>query len=246
MSSAERGRPEARRPSSAGVAVPSRRKPQRERGVRSDARILLADDHDIVRSGLRALLEEQPGWRVCAEAANGRDAVELALKERPDVAMIDVSMPELNGLEVARRICKALPETEVLMFTMHESEQLIAEVLAAGARGYLLKSDACSQVVAAVDSLLAHRPFFTGAVCEGLLAGFLEHRDEPRARQLSSREREVLQLLAEGLSNKGIATRLGLSVKTVETHRAAVMRKLGMRSIAQLVRYAVRNSLVEA
>jgi DNA-binding NarL/FixJ family response regulator len=210
------------------------------------ARLLLVDDHEVVRRGLRALLEERPGWRVVGEATNGREAVELTLKLVPDVVILDMSMPELNGLEVTRRIRKELPKTEVLIFTMHESEEMMREVLAAGARGYLLKSDAPAHIVAAIETLLRHRPFFTWKVSQALLDRFLAAAEPSAAEPLTSREREVVQLLAEGCSNKSIATRLGISVKTVETHRAAAMRKLGLHSVAELVRYAVRNHLVEA
>lgn len=210
-------------------------------------RILLADDHDIVRRGLRELLEEHPGWTVCAEATNGREAVELALEHRPRVAVLDLTMPELNGLEATRRIRQALPETEVLVFTMHESDELVRNVLAAGARGYLLKSDAARQLVPAVEALAQRKPFFAGRISELLLEGFLkgERASGPETQErLTSREREVVQLLAEGNSNKDIARALDLSVKTVETHRAAIMRKLRLRSLADLVRYAIRNQLI--
>jgi DNA-binding NarL/FixJ family response regulator len=211
-------------------------------------RILLADDHDIVRRGLKELLEEQPGWTVCAEAANGREAVELALEHRPNIAVIDLTMPELNGLEATRRIREAVPETEVLVFTMHDSEELVRNVLAAGARGYLLKSDAARQLVPAVQSLAQRKPFFAGRISEVLLAGFLDtdrnRTAPPVADRLTSREREVVQLLAEGNSNKDIARALDLSVKTVETHRAAVMRKLDLHSLPDLVRFAIRNRII--
>jgi DNA-binding NarL/FixJ family response regulator len=211
-------------------------------------RILLADDHDIVRRGMRELLEEQAGWCVCAEASNGRAAVALALQERPQVAVLDLSMPELNGLEATRRIKDGLPETEVLIFSMHESEELIRQVLTAGARGYLLKSDASRQLVPAVESLARHQPFFSGRVSEVVLGGFLKAGEEdrgPAAGRLTSREAEVLQLLAEGKSNKQIASLLDLSVKTVETHRTAVMRKLELKSLPDLVRFAIRNHIVQ-
>jgi DNA-binding NarL/FixJ family response regulator len=210
------------------------------------ARLLLADDHDIVRRGLRALLEEQPGWQVVGEATNGREAVELALTLKPDVVVLDMSMPELNGLETTRRIRHDLPKTEVLVFTMHESEELMREMLAAGARGYLLKSDAPAHIVAAIEALLRHRPFFTWKVSQALLDKFLNAKDLSTVEPLTTREREIVQLLAEGRSNKAIASALGISVKTVETHRAAAMRKLGLGSLADLVRYAVRNRLIEA
>jgi DNA-binding NarL/FixJ family response regulator len=213
-------------------------------------RILLADDHDIVRRGLKELLEEQPGWSVCAEAANGRRAVELALEHRPQVAVVDLSMPELNGLEATRRIRQVAPETEVLVFTMHESEDLVREVLSAGARGYLLKSDAALQLVPAVESLSQRKPFFTGRISEVVLEGFLKGANGQSAPaladRLTSREREVVQLLAEGKTNKHIAKALDLSVKTIETHRTAAMRKLEITTLADLVRFAIRNRIVEA
>ena len=213
-------------------------------------RILLADDHDIVRRGLKDLLEQHVGWQVCAEAANGRDAVELALEHRPHVAVIDLSMPELNGLEATRRIRQALPDTEVLIFTMHESEELIREVLGAGARGYLLKSDAVRQLIPAVESLSQKNPYFAGRVSAVVLDGFLKGGqvtlEGPTAERLTSREREVVQLLAEGKSNKQIARLLDLSVKTVETHRTAAMRKLELNSLPDLVRYAVRMQIIQA
>ena len=213
-------------------------------------RILLADDHDIVRRGIKELLEEQVGWSVCAEAANGRAAVELALVHRPQVSVLDLSMPELNGLEATRRIKDALPETEILIFSMHESEELIRDVLAAGARGYLLKSDASRQLVPAVESLARHQAFFSGRVSEVVLGGFLNPEplktSSTAAERLTSREREIVQLLAEGQSNKQIATKLDLSVKTVETHRTSAMRKLGLKSLPDLVRFAIRNQIAQA
>lgn len=214
--------------------------------------ILLADDHDIVRRGLRALLESQPGWTVCAEAANGREAVALAGEHRPGVAVMDLTMPELGGLEATRQIRQAAPDTQVLIFTMHESEELLREVLRVGARGYLLKSDATRQLVAAVESLAHGSAFFAGRASEVLLERFLESErtrsdqlgHERLTARLTAREREVVQLLAEGNSNKEAARRLDLSVKTVETHRAAVMRKLDLDSFADLVRYAIRNRII--
>jgi DNA-binding NarL/FixJ family response regulator len=212
-------------------------------------RVLLADDHDIVRRGLRDMIEERHGWQICAEATNGREAVELALQERPDIALLDLSMPELNGLEATRQIRRESPQTEILIFTMHETEQLVREVIFAGARGYVLKSDGAQHLVAAMEALAHHRPFFTSSVSETILAGFLEsgrQTDEPAAGGvLTSREREIVQLLAEGRSNRDVATMLVISVKTVETHRAAIMRKLGINSIVELVHYAVRNKLIE-
>ncbi len=213
-------------------------------------RILLADDHEVMRRGLRHLVEEQPGWELCGEAATGREAVELAKEKKPDIAILDVSMPELNGLEATRQIKKALPRTEILIFTMHDDEQLVREVLAAGARGYLLKTDAARHIVAAVEALSTHKPFFTSQVSETMLESFLTHAkspdDENSTGPITAREREIIQLLAEGLSNKKISAMLEISVKTVETHRAAIMRKIGARSVVDVVRYAVRNKIAEA
>jgi DNA-binding NarL/FixJ family response regulator len=207
-------------------------------------RILIADDHAVVRSGLRKVLETQTSWQVVAEAVDGKEAVFKALETKPDVAVLDYSLPLINGVEATRQIRGRLPKTEVLIFTMHDTESLIGELLAAGARGYLLKSDANRLLLAAVESLAAHKPFFTAKVSEALLESFLK---KPAQSQflLTPRERGVVQLIAEGHSNKQIATILNISLKTVESHRAAVMRKLDMSSAASLVRYAIRNKIVE-
>lgn len=214
-------------------------------------RILIADDHELVRRGLRAVLEDRPGWNVCGEAANGRQAIELARELKPDVIVMDVSMPELNGLEATRRIRKALPESEVLILTMHESEQLVREVLVAGARGYILKADTSRLLVAAIESLLQHKPFFTGTASEVVLGGFLRPGQPVRAEsralsRLTAREREIVQLLTEGKTNKEVAVSLGVSVKTVDAHRANIMHKLNLHSVTDLVRYAIRNKIIEA
>ena len=213
-------------------------------------RILLADDHEVVRHGLRVLLEAHPGWEVVGEAGNGREAVDKVRQTKPDVVVLDITMPELNGLEATRQILKAAPQTEVLILTMHESEQIIREVLAAGARGYVLKSDAGKDLVTAVDALCHHRTFFSSKVSEMLLHSYLRRSDrsepvEPMRSRLTTREREIVQLLAEGKSNKEVATALNISIKTAETHRTNIMNKLDLRSITELVRYAVRNNIVE-
>jgi DNA-binding NarL/FixJ family response regulator len=210
-------------------------------------RILIADDHDVVRSGLRAILEAQEGWEVVAEAADGMEAVARAIESHPDVAIIDYSLPVMNGVEVTREICARDPNVEVLIFTMHERDALVGELLEAGARGYLLKSDAKRNLIAAVKSLAAHRPFFTAKISETLLAILLSLRERRKDIEatLSPRERLIVQLIAEGHSNKEMAEILNLSVKTIETHRAAAMRKLNLTSTAAIVRYAVRNRLVE-
>ncbi len=214
-------------------------------------RILIADDHEMIRRGLRHVLEQHPGWEICGEAANGRQAVELALKTIPNVVLLDLSMPEMNGLEATRAIRKALPHTEVLVFTVHETEELMRDVLSAGARGYLLKADASRNIVAAVEALADHKPYFTWKVSKSMLDTYLAHgqasrENAPAFSQLTAREREVIQLLAEGRSNKAVSALLGISVKTVETHRAAIMKKLGISSIAELVRYAIRNKVIDA
>jgi len=213
-------------------------------------RILIADDHEMVRRGLRRTIEEREDWQVCGEARTGREAVELAQKLVPNVVILDLGMPELNGLEATRQVKKALPNAEVLIFTMHESTELTHQVLEAGARGYILKEDAGKHVAAAIEALVEHKPYFTWKVSKTMLDAYLRPGDPATNKiaplsELTPREREITQLLAEGHSNKVVSTRLGISVKTVETHRAAIMRKLSINSIAQLVRYAVRNRIVQ-
>ncbi len=213
-------------------------------------RILVADDHEVMRRGLRTLLEaEHVNWQVCAEAGSGREAVELALELRPDVAVLDLSMPDLNGLEATRQIRRYQPSVEVLIYTMHETDQLVRDVLFSGARGYLLKSESAAQLALAVEALERHKPFFSPTISETLLASFLNGTltagdEELATGRLTVREREILQLLAEGGTSKAIADRLCISLKTVETHRAHIMHKVGVGSIAELVRYAIRNALV--
>jgi DNA-binding NarL/FixJ family response regulator len=210
-------------------------------------RILVVDDHAVVRRGVRSLLESQEGWQVCGEATTGRDAVEQSRKLRPDVVVMDLSLPELNGLEATRQILKDAPETEVLVLTMHHSEQLARDVLQAGARGYVLKSDADENLITAVDRLRQHKPFLTSTITEFVLDDYVRRGDATPGDlgSLTSREREIIQLLAEGQSNKEAATTLDISVKTIEAHRANIMRKLHLRSVSDLVRYAIRNKIVQ-
>lgn len=207
-------------------------------------RILIADDHDVVRSGVCAILADQPGWEVVAEAGDGRRAVELAAETRPAVAVLDYQLPLLNGVDATREIRARSPKTEVLIFTMHESETLLRDLLEAGARGYLLKSEARQFLIAAVASLAHHKPFFTGSAAEPLLEAYLS-KGGPSNEALTSRERGVVQLIAEGHGSKEIARLLGISLKTVETHRSAAMRKVNATSAVTLVRYAIRNKLIE-
>lgn len=219
---------------------------------RRKIKILIADDHDVVRQGVRNILESQPDFTLCGEATTGREAVTLADQHHPDVAILDISMPDLNGIDAARQILKTLPETKVLIFTVHDAERLVYEVFSAGAHGYVLKSDAGRHLLAAVTSVLEGRHYFSTQVSEVLFESFrqkdLPHTQPEGASPTSgpsAREREIIQLLAEGRSNKEVATHLGISVKTAETHRAAIMRKLGLHSIGELVRYAIRNHLIE-
>src|SRR6202521_2447451 len=220
-------------------------------------RILIADDHEVARRGIRSLLETHPGWEVCGEAKDGRETVELASRLNPDLILLDIGMPNLNGLEAARQILAAFPEVAILILTMHDSDQVVREVLRAGARGFVLKSDAGRDLVAAVEALQLHRTFFTTRVSQMVLNGYLdrdisdgrdagpEKKEDETAAILTGREREVIQLLAEGKTSKEAAVALHLSGKTAETHRTHLMRKLDLLSVADLTRYAVRNGIVQ-
>ncbi len=211
-------------------------------------RILIADDHEVARKGIRSLLEDHTGWEVCGEARDGREAVEYAGKLKPDVLLLDIGMPNLNGLDAARQILATDPEARILILTVHDSEQTVREVLAVGARGFLLKSDAGRELVAAVEALQQRRTFFTSRVAQMMLDGYLRPQDnsDPSGQcVLTPREREVIQLVAEGKSTKEVAMALSLSVKTAETHRTNLMRKLDLHSVAALTLYAVRNGIVQ-
>jgi DNA-binding NarL/FixJ family response regulator len=212
--------------------------------------ILIADDHEVVRRGLRDMLSRVPGWKICGEATNGREAVTLAEQLKPNVAVLDLQMPELNGIEATRKIKKVSRDTEVLIFTGSEDEQLIRDVFAANARSYILKTDISDHLKAAISALSKHKSYFTSRASEVVFAKFLEGKDKasekPPAERITPREREIVKLLAEGMSNKDVANSLGISVKTAETHRAAIMRKLEMTAFADLVRYAIREKIAEA
>jgi DNA-binding NarL/FixJ family response regulator len=214
-------------------------------------RILVADDHNLVRRGVKALLEERPEWRICGEAATGREVIDKAARLKPDIIILDISLPDLNGLEAARRIRKESPSTEVLILSLHYSDQLIREIVDAGVRGYIVKSDSERDLVIAVETLARHKPFFTSYATEVILSKFnsggsVTKVPKPIGERLTSREREILQLIAEGKTSKEVASALSINIKTAETHRANIMRKLEIHSVTQLVHYAVRNQIIEA
>jgi len=214
-------------------------------------RILVADDHDVVRHGLRSLLESHQDWEVCGEASNGREAVALTAELNPEIVIADIAMPEMTGLEATRHILKSNPKTQVIILTMHESEELLREVLDAGARGYVLKTDKGRELISAVDAVRNHNTFFTSKVAEMVLHGFLETARTPAksadnlTQSLTSREQQVLNLVANGKSNKEVAVELNISVKTAEAHRINIMRKLNAHSVVDLVKYAMRNNMLQ-
>lgn len=216
----------------------------------SPPRILVVDDHDIVRQGVRALIGSQPEWEICGEARSGREALKLAAELQPDIIVMDLLMPDLNGLDAARQIKKQLPSTEILILTGHEDTELIQAVFDAGIRAYLFKSQAREHLVPAITALLARKPYLTSRISEVLFRRFEQQNTggEKEARAdvaLTAREREIIQLLAEGRSNKEVASSLVISIKTVETHRASIMRKLNLDSLSDLVRYAIRKKIIE-
>jgi DNA-binding NarL/FixJ family response regulator len=213
-------------------------------------RILVADDHEIVRRGLVSLIKSHPDWEICAEADNGRQAVEKTSESKPDIAILDIGMPVLNGLEATRQILREHPGVRILILTITDTDQAVQAVLDAGARGFLLKSDAARDLVTAVEALAHNKTFFTARVADLVLSGYLNRTQRSAKNNISlpgltSREREVVQLLAEGKSTKEVACHLDLSVKTAETHRSNIMRKLGLHSVSELVLYAVRNNIVQ-
>ena len=214
-------------------------------------RILIADDHDVMREGTRAVIERQSGWEVCGIAATGREAVNQAVALEPDIVVMDMTMPELNGLDAAVQIKRRLPKTEILIFTGNASDQLIRDVFEAGVKSFINKAETHKYLVDAIESLSRHKPFFTDKVSEVLFSNLLNRTEGTRnttepGQRLSGREREIVQLLAEGKSNKEVAEALGISVRTAETHRASILRKLNLDSVAGIVRYAIRNKIIEA
>jgi DNA-binding NarL/FixJ family response regulator len=211
-------------------------------------KILVAENHDVVRQGIRELLSARADWEIVGEARTGRQAVDLARRLHPDVAVLDLSLPELTGVETIRQIRNQIPETEICVFSMHEDEVFLGESISAGARAYVLKSEAAAHLLEAVAALSRHEPFFSPRVAGLVLSALVQARtgtSRPYIDPLTPREREVAQLLVEGLGSHAVANRLGITSKTVDTHRAAIMRKLGMSSMAELVRYAIRHRLVE-
>ena len=211
----------------------------------------MADDHLVVRRGVAAVVADAgPDWEVCGEASTGREAVTAAATLKPDIVVMDISMPEMNGLEATREILKDNPHTEVLILSMHESEQIVHDVLSAGARGYILKQEAGNDLMKALETIRHHKLYFTSAVSEVVLRGYLsrgttESLEVGPSSLLSPRELQIVKLVAENKSNKEVANILNISVKTVESHRSHVMEKLGLHSIVELVRYAIRNNIVE-
>jgi DNA-binding NarL/FixJ family response regulator len=207
--------------------------------------ILIADDHAVVRAGLRTLLESRPTWQICAEAADGREAVEKAAKHKPHIAILDIGMPLLNGVEATRQIRKASSSTEILILTMHESDDLVQQVVEAGARGYILKDEADRVLLDAVLAISRHKPFFSSRVSEAAAVPDTSDATKSSRSRLTPREREILQLLAEGKSNKEVASLLNISVNTAEAHRANIMLKLDFHSLAELIIYAIRNNIIQ-
>jgi DNA-binding NarL/FixJ family response regulator len=214
-------------------------------------RILIADDHDLVRRGAKTLLQSHAGWEICGEARTGREAVAKAEELKPDIVILDFSMPDLDGLEAARRIRKASANTEILVLSVYHSDQLIREILEAGVRGYVMKSDSDRDLIIAVETLAKHKPFFTLSATEVILGDFktevsrTAELPETLSNRLTPREREIVRLLAEGKSSREVATTLNISIKTAETHRSNLMRKLQLHTVSELVRYAVRNRIIE-
>jgi DNA-binding NarL/FixJ family response regulator len=215
-----------------------------------ELRLVVADDHDILRRGLRDLLEAHVGWKVVAEAATGTDAVKKVRELKPEVAILDISMPSLSGLEAARRIVESGSKTRILILTMYDSDPLIREMLDAGVRGYVFKSDAVRDLVLAVEALQQGKTFFTTKVADLVRDGYLKKtknptESEPTASRITPRQRDILKLFAEGKTSREAAAALGVSIKTAETHRANLMKRLNCHSVTDLVRYAVRNKIIE-
>jgi two-component system, NarL family, response regulator NreC len=208
-------------------------------------RILVADDHDFIRQGTCAVLERQPGWEICGLASNGREAVAQANQLKPDIVVMDMTMPELNGVDAALQIKRHLPETEIVLLSAHQSEEVIRSAFQAGVKSFIFKTEAHHLLVESVQALARHQVFLTPRVSEVLLSDVADSDQAKGSKRLSAREREIVQLIAEGKTNNAVADALGITVRTAENHRASIMRKLGADSVADLVRYAIRNKLIE-
>ena len=217
--------------------------------MQKTVRILVADDHYVVREGVRLIISGEPNWEVCGSAKTGREAIELAERCKPDVVVLDYHMPDLDGLTAARELKKRVPSTELVIFSGERSEQVVRDLFEAGVKSFIQKTDIAGSLVAAIQAAAEHRPFFTPEISEIMFARLLR---KPRVSgsagcgSLTARERETVHLLADGKSNKEVAAALGISVRTAESHRAALMRKLGVSSIAEMVRFAVRNGIIKA
>ncbi|MES1198652.1 MAG: response regulator transcription factor [Pseudomonadota bacterium] len=209
-------------------------------------RILIADDHEIVRHGVRNLIESHEGWEVCGEAGDGQTAYDLAITTHPHIAVLDVSLPRMSGLTLARILKQEAPETRVLFFTMFEDQETVSAALAAGVRGYVLKAEDDSQLSAAIAALGARRPYFSPSITELVVDAAVHERHKSLLETFTTRELEVGQLIAEGHGNKSIARALTISVKTVESHRAAILRKAGVHTAAEFVRFAIKHNLIRA
>jgi DNA-binding NarL/FixJ family response regulator len=211
--------------------------------------ILLADDHDLMRQGVRALLESHANFEICGEAKNGQEAVDKAIVLRPNVAVLDISMPEMSGLDAARQIRSQVPETQILIFTVHDTDSLVRDVLDAGAQVYILKTDAADHLIAAVEAIARHDLYFSAGISKFVIDSLIKSPENesgpPPELPLTVRETEIVRLLAHGASNKEVAGSLFISVRTVETHRRTILRKLEITSVAELVRYAIRCRLVK-
>lgn len=219
-------------------------------GIRNGAqgravRLMLVDDHAVVRAGVRSLIDAFPEWTVCAEARDGDEALKIAAEAKPDIVVLDLSMPKIGGVDTIIQLRHLLPDVEILVLTMHDSERIVAQALRAGARGYVLKNESPDNLIEALAALSNHRPYFSSSVSETLLKSYLSSDSAVDHEQLTPRERQIVKLVAEGNSNKRISSILKVSVKTVEAHRSAAMRKVGAKSSADLALYAARNELVQ-
>ena len=213
--------------------------------TRPIVKIMIVDDHDSIRRGVRSLIESKPYFQVVGEAGDGFEAVQVAIETKPDVAVLDYCLPQRNGLALSQALKQLMPQIEVVLFTMHDREELVADLLSVGVRGFVLKSEAEQNLLDAIDAVSLHRSYFSQTVSETLISQVIDHKPAGKS-SLTRREQEVVQLVAEGSVNKQVAFSLDISIKTVETHRASAMRKLNLGTTADLVRYAIRNQIVQA